>query len=172
MTQRIIFLDVDGPLIPTPLYYLDPNVSMRRSIFSTTAVGLVVKLARDAGAKIVFNSTHNDHDYRDALTANVRTLRADAIRHKIPAELIHEDWRTGFPNRIQRKFSEASGPVRLRAIEEWISRNGETEWIVFDDEPIASDRAIVVNFDHGITVDDYLKARELFGLSTPSIWTP
>lgn len=170
--QRIIFLDVDGPLIPSPLYFLDTNMSVGRSIFSTVAVGLVVKLAKDANAKIVFNSTHNDHSFEDPLTAKEWTLRHDAIRHRIPEDLIHEDWRTGFPNKIQRKFSESSGPVRLRAIEEWISRNGETEWVVFDDEPIRSERAILIDFDRGITVDEYLRARELFGLENPKIWLP
>jgi hypothetical protein len=45
----------------------------------------------------------------------------------------------------------------LVSIKKWLYENNETEWISYDDDNFTtSDRLRVVNFDNGISYDDFL----------------
>lgn len=161
---KVIFLDIDGPIINTPLYFIDPMCSMDRSVMNTQAIGYLVKLAKFAGAKIVCNSTHNTHDITESWDGKARTLRDDLIYWKVPAELFHEDWKTSYPYPPESKFSEASESRRLRAIDLWQKQNGEADWIAFDDENFGHERLMLVDFDRGIDYDLFRRAITFWGL--------
>ena len=164
--QKIIFLDVDGPLIPSPLYFLSILVSQDRSYFSTVAVAFINKLCMQTKAKIVFNSTHNSHEYFDNFDGKWRSLKMDAIRHGIKPEYIHDMWKTGYPNIVPEDKFYAPKHERLRAIEHWQAVNEQVDWIAFDDEPFTKDpRLIVVDFDRGIDYDSYKSACAQFGVN-------
>lgn len=159
--QNIIFLDVDGPMIPESLYDIDMYCSAKRSTISTVALGWVLRLARIANAKIVMNTAHN-------IWGDVKT---DLIRLGIPEELFHEDHKTKFP----KKKSEAKGDFygRKEAILEWIDRQPvEIDWVGFDDENYEHKNLVLCTFEDGITSFEYEKALEIFGVKDDVLLLP
>jgi hypothetical protein len=160
MTQRIIFVDIDGPVINTPCYYVDTDASMLRAVMNTQAIGYLNKLAKIANALIVTNSTHNNFTPRET----GRTLKKDLLKWGIKEELLHINWRTTFPwptiGDIDPFFP---AHPRMRAITEWQQINGSADWIAFDDDVFveASDtRLIVIDFERGVDYDAFSKACE------------
>lgn len=152
MMQRIIFLDIDGPIINTPMFFIRHDCSITRSAMNTQAIAFVVEIARVAKARIVTNSTHNTHD------VDGKNLRFDLVEVGVPDELFHEQWRTKYPDYW-------GGHGRLRAIHDWMEENGEADWIAFDDASFTdSERLILVDFDRGIDWDCYQKARKYWRL--------
>lgn len=151
---NIIFLDIDGPVIPGPLYFLDPSVAAKRSLVSTIAIACLSSLTRTVGCKIVCNTMHNSH-YVEG-----RSIKDDLIRHGIDADAFHTDWQTVFGQfNLGRHFS------RMDAINEWLTRNGNHDWVCFDDEKFTTDKRLIhIDFDHGITFDKYRKALKAFGI--------
>ncbi len=103
------------------------------------------------------NTYHNTDD----------NLKDDLISSGFDPALFHPDWRTKYPHGLM-SFDE---PTRMAAIEEWQSRNGEADWLCFDDSNFTDDaRLIVVDFDSGITTKDFTKAGQKWGLSSVLIF--
>ena len=162
--QRIIFLDIDGPVINTPCYWVDTEASLQRSVMNTQAIGILNKLAKLSGARIVTNSTHNNHPVRET----GRSLKDDLIKWGLKEEFLHENWRTTFPWPDLESDPLFPTHRRLRGIMEWEIANGIADWIAFDDEPFvdASDtRLFVINFDYGIDYSVFLKVCEYWQLN-------
>lgn len=164
--ERILFVDVDGPLINTPCYYINHLASIEREVFNTQALGYLIELSKKADAKIVMNSTHNTFAVPRE-TADQKPydsdLRTDMVKWGVPEELFHKDWRTTYPWPPESKFSEASESRRQRAINLWIEKNGIVDWIALDDEYFTEDpRLILVDFDRGIDYDIYRKVKEFW----------
>lgn len=157
LMQKIIFIDIDGPIINTPCYYIDSFASIQRSVMNTQAIGYVNRLALLADAKIVTNSTHNYHTVKET----DRNLRADLLRWGLRESYIHDDWRTSFPWPDLESDPLFPTHRRLRGIMEWEQKNGEANWIAFDDEPFvdkSDPRLMHVDFERGIDYDLYKKA--------------
>jgi hypothetical protein len=157
MKQRIIFIDIDGPIINRPCFYIDTYASVQRRVMNTQAIGYVNKLAQLANARIVTNSTHNNF----TVPETGRTLYDDLVKWGMKSSLIHTDWCTTFP--WPDLVSDPLFPThrRLRGIMEWEQKNGDADWIAFDDEPFldAGDaRLMHVDFDRGIDYDLFMKA--------------
>jgi HAD domain in Swiss Army Knife RNA repair proteins len=168
--QRIIFIDIDGPIINTPCYFLDGQCSMERTVMNTQALGYIADLVKSSGAKIVTNSTHNTHDVVDLLTGQNRTLKHDLVKWGLDTVWFHDNWHTSYPFAKGAKFSEYTSHQRLKAIEQWQEENGESDWICFDDEPFTEDpRLIVIDFDLGIDEQVWRTARDFWGLKTQNI---
>jgi hypothetical protein len=152
--NNIVFLDIDGPIIPTPLYYLDSSCSLKRSRMDHSALGWIVFVLKAANAKLVTNSSHNYHivdelDHRD--------LRSDLIAHGIPKELFHENWRT--------RFGSWGSRSRMMTIVEWIEENACDNWVVFDDVEVTDNgKQVLIDFNKGICRDDAYKALEILGV--------
>lgn len=152
-TERVIFLDVDGPLIPGGMYFLDSRASFDRKC-SPIAVSIVNRLVKESGAKIVMNTYHN--------TAGDQ-LKTDLIREGIKEEYFHEKWQTLYPHGIhgvgygmsEDAFHNPDGAEvadRLAAIMAWEHTNGRVDWVCFDDSPFTKNpRLILVDFDEGIS---------------------
>lgn len=163
---RILFLDIDGPVIPIGCYFHDMMCSHERSVFSTTATGFIKEICKKTGAKIVTNSSHNYHDVGN------HTLKDDLkLRGGIPEEYFHSDWRTKYP-----MIDPASDQFtvldirRMAAIDEWMRRNGEVDWIGFDDSKYTdSDRLYLVDFNEGITYKHFLAVCERWGVDKPKL---
>jgi hypothetical protein len=156
--SRILFLDVDGPLIPSGMYLINRMASFQR-LCSPIAVAVVNRLCKESGAKIVMNSSHNNDD----------ALLTDLIREGIEGDYFHKEWRTVFPavvNGLRRD------PPRFQAIQKWISENSNVgvDWICFDDYKFISDghpdanRLIYVDFDHGIHPGHYNEAAQIWNV--------
>jgi hypothetical protein len=152
--QKIIFVDIDGPIINTPCYWVDSKASMHRSVLNTQSIGILNRLAKLADAKIVTNSTHNNFTVKET----GRTLKTDLIKWGLKEEYIHENWRTTFPWPDLESDPLFPTHRRLRGIMEWEAANGQADWICFDDEPfVTDDRLFVIDFDCGIDYVVYVK---------------
>lgn len=158
MTERIIFLDIDGPIIPAPLYFIDSTIGFDRHIINTVGLGLLIDLCEQTGAKIVFNTSHN------IITSErggvERTIKEDMIFHGLPEKHIHASWKTRFPNLFVQRFP---------AIKDWIShhetKENKIDWVCFDDENFTSlKNLILVDFETGITLKNIEDAFAFFGV--------
>lgn len=175
--KKIIFLDMDGPVIPTPMFSISGDCSIGRTALSTVAIGWLLWLHKFTGALIVTNSAHNYHNVADM---DHRSLRADLITHGLPLEMFHDDWRTGYPNRISR-----GGPRRIAAVTEWLAKNREYDeegrpldvnWVAFDDDLHgygygANDawhpRLVPIDFHVGIDVKSVRHALTILDMPIP-----
>ena len=143
--MRIIFLDVDDPLIPTHLYFEDVLVSHNLSMASTVAIALMNRLCKISQAKIVMNITHNNNN---KLIDKLTHLGIKAIN-------FHEDCRTDYPNH-----------TRKDAVDGWLYKHKNVEKFIIFDDVYFYDRIsqIVIDFDSGIMYKDYIAALKHFEL--------
>lgn len=141
--NKIIFLDVDGPLIPGRMYYKPRMTKDGIFLWDPIAVDMINILCEKYDAKVVFNSTHNDSGHI--------AMQMHANYHKL--NYTHDDCITKYPS---------NNLTRLGAIEEWISRNGEVPWIVFDDFKLDHQNHILVNYENGISINNFYTAMEKF----------
>lgn len=176
MTNKIIFLDIDGPVIPYGCYFVNRDASYQR-VFSNTAIGYVKKLLELSDAKLVTNSMHNfydrsnEDDYNNGLSYDINfySLKDDLIAAGISSDTFHDDWRT------ELSGSKPGPNPRLDAIYGWIKKNefyGEDKiWIDFDDEDFAPelDCCINIDFNNGITFENFSKACKIFNVKVPVI---
>jgi hypothetical protein len=146
--MRVIFQDIDGPLIPLRMYYTGGrlfNQNARSFIYDPIAVGMVNQLASKYDAKIVFNSAH---------CAN----GPDIMRHQADFNNLtpmHDDCVTKFAKSIEHRYD---------AIAEWLGRHPDvTEWIVIDDMAVNTSRQVHVDYNVGMTINNFIEACELFG---------
>lgn len=144
--QRILFLDIDGPMIPGGMFFIDPMSSHDRK-FSPISVAIVNRICNQSGAKIVFNTYHN--------TAG-GALLADSVREGIKLSYIHEFGpMTLYPHGI-RGVTSMDMHDRMAAITQWQEVNGEADWIAFDDSKFTTDERLgLVDFDTGISPKHY-----------------
>lgn len=155
--NKVIFCDVDGPLISDGSFYVDPMCSMERSHHNGNAVGWLIATLQAANAWLVMNTTHNIHDIEDPLTAEKRTVKDDLIRWGVSEHWFHPNWKTVYPNHVG-KFSEHP---RSAAVNKWLAENGpDFEWVAFDDDLFHNDRQFALSFTDGITYSDHLLACE------------
>lgn len=143
---KIIFLDIDGPIINTSMFYVKGDCSLERTYLNTEALANLYRILKLSGAKLVTNSTHSPYDIEDELTLKPRTLKEDLIYWGLPADVFHDDWRTKYPNYREEFFHP-----RQASINEWLSRNGEHDWVAIDDVLFNDERQYLIDFDRGIT---------------------
>jgi hypothetical protein len=126
---------------------------MQRTHMSTNAVAYVNQLCKRADAKIVTNSAHNYYN------TDMGDLKTDLIIHGIKKEYFHEDWRTDFAAR----GTTGSDYNSMKGVDNWIKKHGDVDWICFDDFGFTTmPNLILVDFNHGISYDEYVLAREKF----------
>ena len=164
--KRIIFLDIDGPVISTGCYGVTSLASNLRACMNQSAIGYLNMLCDHAKAKIVTNTSHNYHEVKNNDgEGGFRDLKTDLIRWGVKDHLFHEDWRTDYP--YPERFSSggyADFP-RQTAIHTWLEKNGDHDWVCFDDAKFTEDkRLILIDFDHGITRDSIMRACGIFGI--------
>ena len=136
--QKVLFLDIDGPMIPRRAYFL-PNQTGVVSIFDPVAVSLLLKVLEDSGAKIVISSTWGNHG-QDLVK---ETLEKNGISWNY----VHPDWVT------PRKMSSS----RDHEIKWWLQKHKEvTHWVSLDDEKLAKNN-VRVSFEDGMQWRHYLE---------------
>jgi hypothetical protein len=139
--MRVLFLDIDGVMKPARAYWLKPHKPDGN--FDPLAVAAINLIHERAGAAIVFNTTWNSSGYA--------RLCEIATHEGITAPIIGV---TAFPGLSDR----------LEAIKAWMAENGPVEaWCALDDETMANDHCIKVNFEFGVSTQDYSNAVRLLG---------
>ncbi len=139
--MKILFLDVDGPLIPARMYY--DGIPRRPFdgtwLYDPVAIGMVNALCNKYGAKIVYNSSHNDD--------GPAHMRAQATANDLDHHLHPTDWITKFPGDTDN---------RAQGITEWLLRHPEvTNWVDVDDFAVQVTNFALVDFKIGMTLDTY-----------------
>lgn len=172
--MRVIFLDVDGPLIPGRQYETRRGTHRRGKdgkaigyLFDPFCVKMVTHLAQTAGAAIVFNTMHNDR--------GIKALMADMAASGFDHALLHQtDPQTDFPARGMSRAASFIGTYsRLKAITMWLDRNrGTTGWVALDDEKIAHPNAVLVDFEGGVSSRHVDKALDIFGVKEGKLGVP
>lgn len=166
MTSKIIFVDIDGVLLPlkdwttpenSPLLKTRPSGFMQHLRFNREAVTLLVRLADLAGAKLVLSSNWRITWGPDA-DAIMRKLVAEGLR----ADLWHEDWYLPVLGIGGRKFDE---------IADWISDHSPCRALIIDDEEYTGPRlpagvagVIIVNEHEGYSFNEHPTACSFFGV--------
>lgn len=131
---KVIFLDIDGPMIPATVFLYDKMASWGRR-FPPTTIAVVKTLCERTGAKIVFNTTHNQP------IPGIDDIHMAISKAGVDGEHFHEDRHTLYPQ-IDRAL----------AVKEWLSRHPEvTNWVALDDVHFTDDeRLIFVDSDAGL----------------------
>lgn len=167
--MKVIFLDIDGPMIPGRQYGGKMGVQRRTGggligyLFDPFCVRMVTHLATTAGAKIVWNTTHN--------LRGINQITEDAVASGLDPALFHPTApQTIYPGE-QSKFGQLSwGVSRLKAIQRWTeSQRDLTHWVALDDEPIKSKNAILIDFQAGITSGHIDRAMLILGVDAPKL---
>jgi len=146
--MNIIFLDIDGPLIPFRMYYRSDRMFDKQAgsfIYDPIAVDMVNVLCDMHKAKVVFNSSHGENPQE--------IMRHQGTFNKLLH--LHDDCSTIFPKT----------QTRLEAIHEWQGRNQFDNWIVIDDVEVYLPRQVVVDYKIGLTINNFYRACELFGIN-------
>jgi hypothetical protein len=148
--NKIIFLDIDGPIITSDL----PSFQVNRSHYNPKSIESLLKLISITNAKIVTNTMHN------AVDLNGNTIKNDLIKWGISENLFHKNWKTIYPFVDYSKLpSSKRGIGRLVAINDWIEKNGSYDWICFDDRNFTDDpRLVLINEKIGIGEVEIKKA--------------
>ena len=144
MTDKVLFLDIDGPMIPGRSWVIQPQTLWTK--FDPIAVATVVALLDKVGAKLVISSTWRVKGYERMVEA----LEDNGI----DGSYLHEDWQT------IRWTETAFLDHRADEIREWLSRHPEiTKFAVIDDGDLPIENLIRVTFPDGLLMSHQ---RELF----------
>lgn len=140
----IIFLDIDGVLLPHRAYYLPNQTKPFVKTFDPCAVSLINMICEKTGAELVIHSSW----LRTTLHGE-ESVKAHMVKQGIKEEYFHKD------DSCKYRFSG----TRWFAIEEWLLDHPEVSdyWII-DDEPLpygykdtfVDGRVITTDFDEGI----------------------
>lgn len=151
--KRIIFVDVDGPLIPSGMYLVHKGASADRK-FSPICIATLKYVLEITGAKLVTNTSHNNHirnchrDIPGGVESITCNLYDDLVRAGIPTTAFHKEWKTEYPNKTDARNLDD----RMVAIENWMNDNEpDGEWIAFDDYRFTLEpNLILIDFDVGL----------------------
>lgn len=142
--MKVIFLDIDGPMIPVRAYHL-PEQTKPASVFDSIATALLNRLIKDSGAKLVISSTWRQLG-REKVVAVL-------VKNGIDPTHLHEDWQTPL----------TWGSNRDREISLWLEDHPEvTNYVAIDDEQLHVDIitfAVKADTYDGLSYRNYLEAR-------------
>lgn len=175
--KRVVFLDIDGPLLPVRARALPENLRRLGSIvasvsmnlprserfpveFDAVAVALVNRLCELSDARIVIHS-----DWRRVSKRN--WLHQHLIAQGILPGHLHEHW-----------FARMDGLSSTKAhdIHSWISKHRPESFVIIDDHPLdrfgvepLSERLVLVDGTEGFLLRDYAKALDLLETEDPEL---
>lgn len=190
----VIFLDIDGVMLPARAYALPENFRRQQLIgtpgytgdlidclpvdFDPIAVALVNRMAELSGARIVLHSDWRRHYEKDV-------LRGHVIRQGLDEAHLHADWWIGAPF-AQRKQETLVGWLRSHDLLAGLDE-GDGGFVVIDDDPVftparnlACDetrrrltllerRHVRVDGEVGLALADYRHALKILGCSDPKL---
>ena len=146
----VIFLDIDGPIIPYTSFLFNAHASWEQEL-DQRCCRVLHKIIGASGAKIVFNTTHN-------------TMLHPRDGDSIPG-LIPQFEAAGFGPHLHEVVHTVYPHVdRLTAIMDWLHNNGkDRQWVALDDVKIAHERAYLTDADLGIGFAEYNHCAQWLG---------
>jgi hypothetical protein len=162
MSEKVIFLDIDGVLLPTRTVFLPHNLTkwprddanaVRRA-FDPIAVAMIARLVELSGAKLVACTSWRHFPGRDVIARLMREAGWDPEPHW------HQCWRTPF----SRDRSRAEEILCWFEDEDDVQR-----WVSLDDNARPSPGGIGIDPHHGIRLEDYRTAALLLNVIDPRL---
>lgn len=151
MTYKVVFIDIDGPMIPAKASWL-PNQTTIYSVFDPIATAMVNRLlSDDPDLRIVISSSWGSR--------GLKKVSELFEKNGINPDKFHDDWIT------PRNNTE----VRTLQIKEWLNAHPDViHWCALDDERL--DATILPNFVqcdtyNGISHCNYLECRYYLGMT-------
>lgn len=145
VANKVIFLDFDGPMIPTRAYWLPNQTRPIVSIFDPVAVSLVNKLLEESQAQLVISSSWRNK--------GLDTIKDMLTKNGMDPSVLHEDWET------PQKFSSQ----RIHDIKWWLDDHPEvTHYVAIDDIDLDVEfvpNAVLAGAYEGFSFRNYLEAR-------------
>ena len=167
----VIFLDIDGALLPTRARALPGNQAAIERIlrgerprriedfpqaFDPVAVALLNRLADRADAHFVISS--NWCTGGDQEPDRAEKVRALLIQNGVAAERFHDDFVTPRTFRSEKP----------RELQLWLDEHPEVwNWITIEDDYWSDDRCIPCLYEDGLSTDVYHKACLALGVQDP-----
>jgi len=150
--MKIVFLDFDGPIIPTRVFAMNPGLLLEEPC--RTSGALINEVLRRADAKLVVSSTWRKQGLEDCKVV-LRKANIDLSR-------LHFWWRTEDLYPLSREDE----------IERWVKERGGgdrgNEFIAIDDMPLyklESKHRVQCSSDNGFLFEHYLEACEKLHVS-------
>ncbi len=155
MTNRVLFLDIDGVFIPGRVYMMAGQTKPIVTTFCPSVVGMVNDICEQTGAKLVIHSSWLRSSLQFMASFNEGeepSTHEWMIRQGLKAEYFHKD------HSCQYRFSG----TRWMAITDWLLDHSDTDYWVIDDEELFypndvlhKRRCILTDFNEGLTYADY-----------------
>jgi len=154
----ILFLDIDGVLLPRRMYDAPGQTRPLVTKFDPGVVGMLNTLGRERGAQFVIHSSWLRSSF-GLETAGAKTVKEHMVNQGLKAEYFHED---------DSCFYRFSG-TRWHAICDWLADHpevGPLDYWILEDEPhpyydgvsnINLNRIIQTDFDEGLTYAQFMQ---------------
>ena len=158
----ILFLDIDGVLLPGRAYCLSCQTKPMVTQFDPCVVGMLNKLG-SLGAKFVIHSSWLrigvDMLNTYCQTDDIKDVKEHMVQQGLLEKYFHED------HSVAYRFSG----TRWLAITEWLDRHPEiTDYRILEDEAYPGeyglnyDWIVQTEFNEGLTFNQYMNLRTLF----------
>lgn len=153
MNDKVIFLDIDGPMIPYTSFLFNTYASFDQAL-DDRCCRVLQKIIDASGAKIVFNTTHN-------------TMLYPSEMYNCPG-LINQFEAAGFGTHIHETICTSyPGLDRRTCIMQWQHMNGfDGDWVAIDDAKIDHERAYLTDADLGIGIGEYNHCAKWLGFNS------
>lgn len=140
MTNKIIFLDFDGPMIPCRAWILGRNKSKLEKM-DPIAVATILAAVKCGPAKLVISSAWRTHE------TDTKTC---LVENGISLDHLHDDWRT--KHLVNHNIAR-----RPEEIKEWLGRHPEVDtWVVVDDAKMEIENFVHCSMFDGMSHDNQL----------------
>ena len=158
MTAKVLFLDIDGPMIPHRAYLLPDNHTRLVRLFDPVAVAMVLHLVVKAPAKLVISSAWAMHE--GSLDRLIEDFAINGIRF---SRYVHADWRTPRGGTLETRSDE---------ILAWLAKHPEvTHWTALDDEETPAPGGVLCDFTDGLLMRHFDQAGDLLGIDNRILHT-
>lgn len=169
MTHRILFLDIDGVILPTRMWAapgnidlleIEPSVRAPQVIFDPGAIGLLNRIAQRSGAKFVLHS-----NWRRTWPGERASLQDRLVCSGLAQENWHAFW----------AVPTCESKDKAQEISAWLLEHGQgvRQCLIVDDAPITTVSApgsveiaqLRPTKDEGMGMREYRAALKFFGIS-------
>lgn len=147
--MKILFVDVDGPLIPSTEFLLDKLCSFQRRL-PKLQIALLNAICDRTGAKVVMNTTHN------MMYPDIPNIRDAMVASGFNSDYFHTD----------RPSTQYPNGSRSNAVISWLSGFGSdvTDYVCIDDVMCAvPDHMELIDPDLGLQLSNVNRIIERFG---------